>query len=109
MFRFDNYSRDEKLFSATILPYLFLYKDFEGLKCFLKMLNKKITALNIPLINLENFSKEIKTIQIIPEANIDRDLSYYKIDIPSVCVKKVVPQFDLFFYSKKQTRFCPNF
>jgi len=92
MLRYDYYSRDEKHFSAMVLPYLFMYENFLGLKSFLKLINTKMIdradlVKKQKLIPLDQFSKKTDTIQIVPELHIERDLSKKKIDIPPDCFK----------------------
>ena len=75
-----------------VLPYLFMYENFKGLKSFLELINTKMIdradlAQKPKLIPLDQFSKKTDTIQIVPELHIERDLSKKKIDIPPDCFK----------------------
>ncbi len=81
--RFDNLTRDEKYFSATVLPGLLAYDNFQGLKTFLELLNSKLKLTSSPVIDLTGFVGRTDSIQLITEANLERDVVYYKIDIPS--------------------------
>lgn len=88
--RFDDITRVEKYFSATVLPYLFAFNNFEGLNVFFELLNLKSQAINSKTINISEFKSNISSIQLLTEPSIERDLSYYRIVIPSA------------FYSRKQ-------
>jgi len=81
--RFDDIARTEKYFSATVLPGLFSYNNFEGLKIFLELLNMKLLANSSDLIDLTDYESKIDSFQLITELYLERDLSYSKIQIPS--------------------------
>jgi len=83
MFRFDDHCREERYFSATILPYLMAYENFTGLKAFLSYINDKYLSLTDAKIDLSNFDENIKNMQMITEPALERDLPYYKIPIPT--------------------------
>ncbi len=80
MIRFDDLTREERYYSATILPYLFAYNNFSGLSAFEQEL------LSNNLISIKSSINE--NIQLISEVYIERDLSYYKIEIPSSAFEK---------------------
>lgn len=73
MLRFDDLTREERYYSATILPYLFAYNNFSGLSIFEKALIAKNLISKMSTINNE--------IQIVSEIYPERDLPYYKIEI----------------------------
>ena len=83
MIRFDDLNREERYFSATILPYLLSYDNFKGLKVFFEYINKKYLSNNDNQINITDFQNNLSSLQLITEPNLERDLSYYKITIPS--------------------------
>lgn len=85
MIRFDDLTREEQYFSATILPHLLVMNDFAGLSAFENLLiNKGV---------LEARSIIDSDIQIVSEPFLERDLSYYKIDIqPSAFRNKMGAQ-----------------
>lgn len=84
MLRFDDLTREERYYSATILPYLLAYNDFLGLKFFEKALKSKNLISSLSTINNE--------IQIVSEIYPERDLPYYKIDIhESAFAQKIKP------------------
>lgn len=75
MIRFDDLTREERYYSATILPYLFAFNRFEGLKIFEEYLMKNYSDK----IEIES---DVSQIQLLSEIFLDRDLPYYKIPIP---------------------------
>jgi len=85
MIRFDDLTREERYFSATILPHLLSYNNFNGLKLLFEFLNKKIFSKNNVCIDTNEFQKNLSSLQIITEPDLERDLSFYKISIPSEC------------------------
>ncbi len=80
MIRFDDLTREERYYSATILPYLLAYNNFQGLTAFEEELLKSRMISSISPIN--------ESIQIISEIYLERDLPYYRIDIPSSAFKR---------------------
>ncbi|MCX6158796.1 MAG: hypothetical protein NTY74_12530 [Ignavibacteriae bacterium] len=88
MLRFDDLIREERYFSATILPYLLSYDDFNGLKVFFEYLNKKTLSVNNNDISVSDFQNSLSSLQLITEPNVERDLSHYKIEIPSESFSK---------------------
>ena len=85
MFRFYDHCREERYFSATILPYLMAYENFTGLKAFLCYINNKYLSMTEANIDLSNFDNDIKNIQLITEPALERDLPCYGISIPKEC------------------------
>jgi hypothetical protein len=81
--RFDDITRVEKYFSATVMPNLLHYNNFEGLKGFLELLNSKLQKLSFNKFDLSDFESKISSIQLLTEVYLERDLSYYKKQIPS--------------------------
>lgn len=80
MIRFDDISREERYFSATILPYLFAYKNFSGLRTFEnKLFEERI---------IQSPSLVYKNVQLISEVSLERDLPFAKIAIPSSAFKR---------------------
>lgn len=77
MIRFDDLIREERYYSATILPYLFAFNKFEGLKIFEEYLFKNYS-------NKIEIESNVLQIQLLSEVFLDRDLPYYKIPIPPV-------------------------
>lgn len=91
---FHNYCRSEKFFSATLLSYLLLNNNFEGLKRFLCFLNKRTF---FPLHNndiqkpiQEEILSTYKDIHYATEMNIIQDLNHngYLIS-PNSLAKKI--------------------
>ncbi|HMQ69812.1 MAG TPA: hypothetical protein PKA90_12630 [Ignavibacteria bacterium] len=76
LIRFDDITREERYYSATILPYLFAYNDFQGLKIF----EEHFKNNGYPGLIAE---KDLSNIQILSEVFLERDLPFYKIDIPT--------------------------
>ena len=75
LIRFDDLTREERYYSATILPYLFAYNNFRGLTAFEEFLKSE---------NLINTLSDIdENIQLLTEVLLERDLPYYKIEIPA--------------------------
>ena len=75
LIRFDDLTREERYYSATILPYLFAYNNFRGLTAFEEFLKSE---------NLINTLSDIdENIQLLTEILLERDLPYYKIEIPA--------------------------
>lgn len=96
MIRFDDLTREERYYSATILPYLLAYNKFQGLTVFEEYLESK--NLISTLSNID------ESIQILSEIYIERDLPYYNIEIPSVSFEKkmkVQSKPDLLILSKQ--------
>lgn len=83
MLRIDDLNREERYFSATILPYLLAYNNFSGLKVFLEFINLKFLSNSDLNINLNSFKDNISSLQLITEPYLERDLSYNKFPIPS--------------------------
>jgi hypothetical protein len=81
LIRFDDLTREERYYSATILPYLFAYNNFQGLKVFEEYLSKNGFPDLIP-------EEDLSKIQILSEVFLDRDLPFYNIDIPPVAFQK---------------------
>lgn len=80
LIRFDDLTREERYYSATILPYLLAYNKFQGLTVFEEYLKS---------INLISTTSVIdSSIQILTEIYIERDLPYYKIEIPASSFEK---------------------
>lgn len=73
--RYDDLCREERFFSATILPYLLSYNNFSGFK----PVEYLLSSMNL----LEICDKVPDDIQLVTEIYLERDLSYYKIQIPS--------------------------
>ena len=96
LIRYDDISREERYYSATILPYLFAYNNFSGLIVFEEYLKSlKLISSN---------SKINNEIQILTEIFIERDLPYYKIEIPSISFEnkmKVQSKPDLLIISEQ--------
>ena len=75
---FHNYCRSEKFFSATLLSYLLINNNFEGLKRFLNYLNKKSfyplynNGIKKPTHN--DLINSIKDIHFATEMNVYQDL-----------------------------------
>lgn len=82
MLRFDDLTREERYYSATILPYLFAYNNFFGLNIFEKTLKSKNLISTLSTINNE--------IQLISEIYLERDLPYYKIEIHNSAFDKKI-------------------
>jgi hypothetical protein len=80
MIRFDDLTRVEEYYSATILPYLFAYNNFSGLAAF----EQELLSQNL----ISTLSSINNDIQIITEIYVERDLPYYKIEIPSSAFEK---------------------
>lgn len=80
LIRFDDLTREERYYSATILPYLLAYNKFQGLTVFEEYLKSRNLISTLSVIN--------NSIQILTEIYIERDLSYYKIEIPSSSFEK---------------------
>ena len=80
MLRFDDLTREERYYSATILPHLFAYNNFSGLNIFEKTLKAKNLISTLSTINNE--------IQIVSEIYPERDLPYYKIEIHESAFEK---------------------
>jgi hypothetical protein len=80
LIRFDDLTREERYYSATILPYLFAYNNFKGLSVFEEFLKSENLISNLSVID--------KNIQILTEIYIERDLPYYKIEIPASSFEK---------------------
>ena len=78
--RFDDITREERYYSATILPYLLAYNNFSGLASFEKEL------LDTGLIR--EVSGDYESVQLIAEVSLERDLSFTKIEIPSSAFEK---------------------
>lgn len=78
--RFDDITREERYYSATILPYLLSYNNFSGLASFEKEL------LDNGFIS--EVSGEYDNVQLITEVSLERDLSFAKIEIPSSAFEK---------------------
>jgi len=96
LIRFDDLTREERYYSATILPYLLAYNKFQGLTVFEEYLKSK--NLISTLSNID------ESIQILSEIYIERDLPYYNIEIPSVSFEKkmkVQSKPDLLILSKQ--------
>jgi len=96
LIRFDDLTREERYYSATILPYLLAYNKFQGLTVFEEYLESK--NLISTLSNID------ESIQILSEIYIERDLPYYNIEIPSVSFEKkmkVQSKPDLLILSKQ--------
>jgi len=74
LIRFDDLSREERYYSATILPYLLAYNKFQGLSAFEAYLKSRNIISDISVNN--------KNIQLLSEIYLERDLPYYKIEIP---------------------------
>ncbi len=75
MIRFDDLTREERYYSATILPHLFAYNNFSGLTAFeSELLVKKL---------IPELSTIDDNIQILSEVYIERDLPHYRIEIPA--------------------------
>lgn len=81
--RFDDLTRVEKYYSATVLPGLLAHDNFQGLKTFLELLNSKLKLKSSQVVDLTGFEENIDSIQLITEVNLERDVVFYKIDIPS--------------------------
>ncbi len=81
--RFDDITRTEKYFSATVLPNLLFYNNFAGLKSCLELINTKLQINSSDLIDLNDFESKIDTIQLVTELYLERDLSFSKIPIPA--------------------------
>ncbi|GAB1350042.1 hypothetical protein MASR1M107_22570 [Ignavibacteriales bacterium] len=79
--RFDDITRVEKYFSATVLPNLLYHNNFEGLKFFLQLLNSKLILPSVEKIDVSDFEEKMQSIQLLTEVYLERDLSYYKIKI----------------------------
>jgi len=88
LIRFDYISREERYFSATILPFLLASNNFNGLKTFLEFINKKFFHNTKHFINTSEFEDSIDSIQLVSEPTFERDLSYYKIPIPKNSFEK---------------------
>ncbi len=88
MIRFDDIIREERYYSATIFPYLLSYDNFNGLKVFFEYLNKKYLSNTDNQINITDFQKSLHSLQLITEPYLERDLSFYKIVIPSESFSK---------------------
>ena len=112
---FHEYCRSEKFFSATLLSYLLMNNNFEGLKRFLNHLNEKSF---FPLYNndirkpiQEELLNSNKEIHYATEMNIIQDLSHngYSIN-PNSLTKKikgeaipdVIAVIGNIFFSKKE-------
>ncbi|MCF8316506.1 MAG: hypothetical protein K9I71_10295 [Ignavibacteriales bacterium] len=80
MIRFDDLTREERYYSATILPYLFAYNHFKGLSVFEEYLKSQNLISALSVID--------HSIQILTEIYIERDLPYYKIEIPASSFEK---------------------
>lgn len=80
LIRFDDLTREERYYSATILPYLFAYNKFQGLTAFEKYLISENLSSTLSVIN--------ESIQILSEIFIERDLPYYNIEIPASSFEK---------------------
>jgi len=80
LIRFDDLTREERYYSATILPYLFAYNNFKGLSVFEEYLKAKNLISTLSIID--------NNIQILTEIYIERDLPYYKIEIPASSFEK---------------------
>lgn len=80
LIRFDDLTREERYYSATILPYLFAYNNFKGLSSFEEFLKSENLISTLSSIN--------NSIQILTEIYIERDLPYYKIEIPASSFEK---------------------
>ena len=80
MIRFDDLTREERYYSATILPYLFSYNNFAGLISF----EKDLLLMGL----IQQLSTINDNIQIISEVYIERDLPYYNIEIPSQAFRR---------------------
>lgn len=80
MIRFDDLTREERYYSATVLPYLFAYNNFKGLSTFEEFLKSKNLISTLSVID--------NSVQILTEIYIERDLPYYKIEIPASSFEK---------------------
>lgn len=67
--------REERYYTATILPYLFAFNNFSGLLAFESALYEKGLLMHPAQIHPD--------IQLMTEVYLERDLPYYKIQIPS--------------------------
>ena len=80
MIRFDDLTREERYYSSTILPYLFAYNNFSGLTAF----EQELLSNNL----ISTLSTIDENIQIVTEVYVERDLPYYKIEIPASAFEK---------------------
>ena len=91
---FHEYCRSEKFFSATLLSYLFINNNFEGLKKFLIYLNEKsfypLHNNNIRKPIIEELISSNNDIHYATEMNIIQDLNHngYSIN-PNSLIKKI--------------------
>ena len=81
MIRFDDLTREERYYSATILPYLLAFDGFQGLQVFEQYLAKTLFQQIIP-------ETDLSQIQLLSEVFLERDLPYYHITIPSAGFEK---------------------
>jgi len=80
LIRFDDLTREERYYSATILPYLFAYNNFKGLTVFEEFLKSENIISTLSVID--------NNIQILTEIFVERDLPYYNIEIPAESFNK---------------------
>ncbi len=83
----DDLSRTERYYTATLLPYLLLYNNFEGVLKFLRWLeNKKVYALDAISDTPCSLGarQRISHIELITEMDIVRDVKFYSRFIPGL-------------------------
>lgn len=74
MFRYDDFSREERYFSATILPALLVFNNFSGLQKLEEFLYEN------GILNRQSLLDE--SVQVLSEPYLERDLPKYNISIP---------------------------
>jgi hypothetical protein len=90
MIRFDDLTREERYYSATMLPYLLAFDRFRGLNIFEQYLAQNVLPRVLP-------ESDPSQVQLLTEVFLDRDLPYYGIPIPAVA-----------FESKRSTQSKPD-
>lgn len=96
MTRFDIHCRSEEFFSATLLSYLFINNNFEGIRTFFNLLKTSNIQLENNLIFSENniislcHNFDPKLVHYGTEVNLFRDFAYHDISLnPKAYDKKI--------------------